>query len=156
MSESIRVNRRPLDAAVDPTLVDVIHHHETGPVHLVSFFYEGRPYQASVVQRGAEYHVVVDGESFLVSFERARIEVAATEAEDRIVRAPMDCRVIAVYRAPGDAVRKGEPLLRIESMKLESNLAARRDGRVAELGVRVGESLREGQVVATISEEDPR
>jgi biotin carboxyl carrier protein len=156
VNETILVNRQPLLTRLDPTLVDVIHHHESGPTHLLVFFHEGRPYQASVVQRGNQYYVVIDGQSFVVSFERVAPQAAAAEEEARVVRAPMDCRLIALYKGAGEAVRPGEAIGRIESMKLESNLTAGADGILAELHVRPGDSLREGQVVAVLGERSPQ
>jgi geranyl-CoA carboxylase alpha subunit len=148
--EVILVNREALEGPLDSTLVDVIHHHESGPAHTLAFFFEGRPYHASVVRRGDQYHVVVDGQGFVVSFGRPQVQPAGRETDEGVLRAPMDCRVIAIHKAPGDPVERGEPVVRIESMKLESNLSARATGVVSALHVRVGESLRGGAVVAVI------
>uniref|UniRef100_A0A7S2F4A9 Lipoyl-binding domain-containing protein n=1 Tax=Pycnococcus provasolii TaxID=41880 RepID=A0A7S2F4A9_9CHLO len=50
----------------------------------------------------------------------------------------------------GQAVKRGEPLVWVTSMKLEHELAARRDGVVADVLVEVGEQVKEGQVVVTL------
>nr|MBP9654241.1 hypothetical protein [Rhodocyclaceae bacterium] len=42
---------------------------------------------------------------------------------------------------PGQKVGKGDPLVSIEAMKMESMLAAERDGVVAAIHVRPGEAV---------------
>jgi biotin carboxyl carrier protein len=43
--------------------------------------------------------------------------------------------VVKVMVAAGDAVRKGQPLVLIESMKMQTEIAARRDGTVEQVFV---------------------
>ncbi len=55
--------------------------------------------------------------------------------------APMPGTVIAVHVAVGDAIVAGQPLIVIESMKLETTLIAPRDGRVRAVHFGVGSSF---------------
>jgi len=55
--------------------------------------------------------------------------------------APMPGVVVSVLVAPGEAVTEGQPLLVIESMKLETTIAAPRDGIVAEVPFATGASF---------------
>lgn len=57
------------------------------------------------------------------------------------LRAPMPGAVIAVHVESGSAVRAGETILLIESMKLETAIKAPRDGIVATIHVRPGQSF---------------
>lgn len=59
-------------------------------------------------------------------------------AADSVV-APMTGRVVLVQVQPGDAVRRGQPLVVVEAMKMEQPLAAPRDGVVEAVGCRVGD-----------------
>lgn len=64
----------------------------------------------------------------------------AAAGEDRVV-APMPGIVISIAAKPGDKVREGQPLLVIESMKLETTLTAPRDGTLAEIAFGPGDSF---------------
>lgn len=58
-----------------------------------------------------------------------------------VVNAPMPGTVIAAAVKVGDAVVRGQTLMVIESMKLETAIAAWRDGVVAEVHVAPGETF---------------
>jgi biotin carboxyl carrier protein len=60
--------------------------------------------------------------------------------------------VTKVLVAAGESVRKGQPLVAVEAMKMEHLIRAPRDGRVRELRARVGEMV--GGGVALVEMED--
>jgi biotin carboxyl carrier protein len=60
-------------------------------------------------------------------------------------------RVWKVPAAPGDALQADEPLLIIESMKMEIPVAAERPCTVVEIRVSEGDLVEEGQVVALVN-----
>jgi len=74
-------------------------------------------------------------------------------ADDRIV-APMPGVVVSVAFKPGDAVKEGQPLLVIESMKLETTLSAPRDGVIAEMPFAAGDSFGLKAVLAQLAPEE--
>jgi acetyl-CoA/propionyl-CoA carboxylase, biotin carboxylase, biotin carboxyl carrier protein len=76
-------------------------------------------------------------------------DLAATAA-DGDVRAPMPGQVLLVHAAPGDQVTAGDPLVVLESMKMELVLTAPVDGRVAELTVAVGDKVAVDQPLARV------
>lgn len=65
------------------------------------------------------------------------------------LRVPFNGKVIAVHAHPGSAVRKGETLVVVESMKLEHALGASRDGTVRSLHVQPGQQVAAAQVLVT-------
>ena len=65
------------------------------------------------------------------------------------LRAPFNGKVIAVRAEPGARVAKGDPLLVIESMKLEHSLAAMRDGVVKAVHVQPGQQAATLQVLVS-------
>jgi acetyl-CoA/propionyl-CoA carboxylase biotin carboxyl carrier protein len=71
-------------------------------------------------------------------------------AGDGELRAPMPGQVLLVHAAPGDEVRAGDPVLVIESMKMELVLAAPMDGAVTELNVAVGDKVAVDQTLARV------
>lgn len=58
---------------------------------------------------------------------------------------PLAGRVVAHCAAPDDAVSAGDPLLIVESMKMEIPVEAEAGGTVARYLVEVGEEVAEGQ-----------
>jgi propionyl-CoA carboxylase alpha chain len=64
--------------------------------------------------------------------------------------APLPGSVLRVAVRPGDRVRRGQPLLWIEAMKMEHPVAAGEDGLVGELSVTVGAQVALGDLLAVI------
>ena len=69
---------------------------------------------------------------------------------DGEVRAPMPGQVLLVAASVGDTVRAGDPVVVLESMKMELVLAAPIDGAVAELTVAPGDKVVVDQTVARV------
>ena len=58
--------------------------------------------------------------------------------------------VFQVVANPGDAVQEGDPVIVLESMKMEIPVEAPRSGRVQAIRVEEGQTVQEGEVVATL------
>ncbi|MCI0547085.1 MAG: biotin/lipoyl-binding carrier protein [Candidatus Rokubacteria bacterium] len=58
--------------------------------------------------------------------------------------------VFQVATAAGDAVSAGDPVIVLESMKMEIPVEAPRAGRVREIVVTEGQTVQEGDVVAIL------
>jgi len=56
-----------------------------------------------------------------------------------------------ILKQPGEAVEEEEPVLLLESMKMEIPVMAPRGGKVTEIRVVEGEMVAEGDVVAVIA-----
>ena len=131
---------------------------------------DGREHRALLRPKGGGYEVVVDDrtepiwlvvhhdEVFVHAFGRAwRTEVVdpaersgqdADEAD--VVTAPMPGTVIAVPAEAGAAVASGQPLVVIESMKMQSELIATRDGVVERVHLAVGDTFDRGAVLVSL------
>jgi len=91
-------------------------------------------------------------------FDRAEPEPAVSTAEDKIqipersvaLRAPFTASVWQVAARPGTRVAKGDKLVSLEAMKMETILTAPHDGTVAGVYVAVGAQVTAGQVVAAV------
>jgi acetyl-CoA carboxylase carboxyltransferase component len=77
----------------------------------------------------------------------------ATTSESA-VRAPFAGTVIAIAHAVGESVGAGTALVILEAMKMEHEVIAESDGVVAELGVAIGDTVDEGQLLAVIHASD--
>ena len=62
----------------------------------------------------------------------------------------MPGRVLSVFVAEGDAVKRGQPLLVMEAMKMEHRITAPVDGTVKALKVAVGEQVANGATMLVL------
>lgn len=83
------------------------------------------------------------------------VEGDAEAGQDRIV-APMPGVVVSVAVSLGDRVDEGQPLLVIESMKIETTLTAPRDGVVAELPFSPGDRFALKDVLAQLAPKEEK
>jgi 3-methylcrotonyl-CoA carboxylase alpha subunit len=101
--------------------------------------------RAFVAGTGSHRQVFVDGEVFdlEVGPEAAGGRRGGRAAAD-LLSAPMPARVTAIVVQPGQAVRKGDVLVKLEAMKMEMAVRAPRDGTVSAVSCRVGELVQPG------------
>ena len=124
---------------------------------------------------GGEYRLAVDGKTHRVwvavhkgyayvhAFGRAwELEVVdpiaraqrATGGGDAVATAPMPGTVVRIMVAAGDTVHKGQPLLVIESMKMQTEIAARRDGTIERVFVAENQTFDRGARLVTLTAEE--
>jgi len=110
-----------------------------------------------------EVDIAVAGETVWIHLEgvtyeiiwRSAIEHHARSVDagaDGAVHAPMPGAVVKVLVHPGDAVRLGDAVMVIESMKLETTLRAPRQGVVGPARFAVGDTFECGAVMLEIGE----
>ncbi len=87
----------------------------------------------------------------LADLSHAPRERAGGASAARELRAPFNGKLVAVHASPGARVARGEPLLVIESMKLEHTLAAPRDVTVEAVSVATGQQVAPGQLLITFA-----
>jgi acetyl-CoA carboxylase biotin carboxyl carrier protein len=66
------------------------------------------------------------------------------------VKAHITGVVFQVTTKPGDAVAAGDPVIVLESMKMEIPVEAPRAGKVREIKVAEGQTVQEGDTVAVL------
>jgi 3-methylcrotonyl-CoA carboxylase alpha subunit len=154
---------------LDPHLVTVtrtehgafvyIDEHE----HRADLAVEGDGLLARLDERRAPVFVYLDGDiAHVHALGRTwRLELVdpaersqrAAEQAD-VVAAPMPGSVVSLPVGAGEAVALGEPLIVIESMKMQSELVATREGIVARLHVAVGDTFDRGAALVTLEPEE--
>lgn len=84
------------------------------------------------------------------------VERAARAASggDSVITAPMPGAVVAIYVAVGDLVKKGQPLVVIESMKMQTEILASRDGEVDAVSVSLGATFERGAKLISLKVEE--
>ncbi|MFA5938089.1 MAG: biotin/lipoyl-containing protein [Sinimarinibacterium sp.] len=91
---------------------------------------DGTHHEIVVAARGDDVFVHVDGAAYQLRYQHPLDRLAASlhgAAEDS-VRAPMPGSIVAVHIKTGESVTKGQVLLVMESMKMETTVTAPRDG----------------------------
>lgn len=113
--------------------------HRTGELCTVTV--DGLSAEMSIITRKEEVLIHAFGRTWRVlvvdPIQRA---LGASEQSD-VARAPMPGVAISVMVKPGDTVIDGQPMVIIESMKMQTEICASRAGTVAEVNVRVGETF---------------
>ena len=77
----------------------------------------------------------------------------ADPADPNQIAAPLPGLVVGVGVTVGDAVRKGQKLLSIEAMKMETTIYAERPGRITEVLAAVGRQVKTGELLLKLSPE---
>ncbi len=81
----------------------------------------------------------------------AKPAAPAGAAGSVVVTAPMPGTVVNVAVTAGQAVKKGDDLVFIEAMKMETPVKAPQDGTVATIDVAKGESVDSGKTLLTLN-----
>ena len=97
------------------------------------------------VRRDGElFHVFTGGRHFTLSYNDPMAHAGEQEAAGGRLTAPMPGKVVAVMASSGQEVKKGEPLVIMEAMKMEHTISAPSDGLVEEVLYQVGDQVADG------------
>jgi pyruvate carboxylase len=127
-----------LAVSIEPGKTLVIRLLTVGEPHAdgtrtVFFELNGQPRSVSVADRTLEATV------------QRRPKAAAGDARE--VGSPMPGLIVTVAIRPGDQVTKGQKLLSLEAMKMETTVYAERDGKIAEVLVAPGTPVEAGELI---------
>ena len=109
-------------------------------------------YDIVTAEHGDDVFVHLDGEAYQLRYEHPLVRLAAAGAgsADDSVRAPMPGSIVSVAVKAGDAVTKGQTLLVMESMKMETTIISPRDGVVATLNFAQGQTFDRDALLLTM------
>lgn len=115
---------------------------------------DGNAYWVWVAQHGETAWVHAFGRTWEVNLpDPVRQAGGGHEAAD-VTTAPMPGTVVDVLVQQGERVMRGQTLLVIESMKMQTSILAGRDGVVAEVAVAKGQSFNRGALLARLQAEE--
>lgn len=133
-------------------LADQEHRIGVDPYHQspLRFSIDGHIHDLHVALGDNRIFVHIAGETYVVELVDAASSKSgvATGLKGAVV-APMPGVVISVHAQPGDAVKEGQLLMVIESMKLQTHVTAPVDGVVQALHVAPGATFNKGHVLIT-------
>ena len=81
---------------------------------------------------------------------KAEAPKAAPVAGGMQVKSPLPCSVIKVLVSEGQAVKKGDTLLTLESMKMENAIMAEADGTVKQIAVTPGQNVMQDDLLIVL------
>ena len=122
-------------------------------VHLLK--HDGRVFEATVSGDRTSYSVDIGGHNIdviLTDPKRLRSSAGADHhAEGRAeVKTAMPGKIVRLVVATGEAVKKGDPVIVVEAMKMQNEIKSPKDGVVAEIRVAEGDTVSAGDVLMVI------
>jgi biotin carboxyl carrier protein len=122
-----------------------------------SLLVDGNSYEAYVHPAEDGWQVLLRGRLYPAQIEdererrlRAAAGAAVAETGEFQLRAPMPGLVVSIPVSPGQAVKRGDVLLILESMKMQNELKSPRDGTVGRIRVKPTESVEQKQTLLTL------
>lgn len=113
----------------------------------------GEPMEGSLQQHwddGGTLVIFDRGEAYEFTLDTGEAEGGELAAGDGAILAPMPGKIVSVSAKAGASVKKGDPLLTLEAMKMEHALTAPFDGKLVELKAKAGDQVVEGAVLAKL------
>jgi biotin carboxyl carrier protein len=122
-----------------------------------SLILDGKSFETYVYQGDEDWQVLLRGHLYQVKVEderEKRLKAAAgggvAEGGEFHLKAPMPGLVVAVPVTEGQEIMKGQVLVILESMKMQNELKAPRDGKVDRIRVKPGESVEQKQTLLSV------
>jgi len=115
---------------------------------------DGRNRIVAIARRGRQWRLTTRGAAHLAevlpehvaALSRHMIEKVPPDLS-RYLICPMPGLLTRLHVGQGDHVESGQPLAVVEAMKMENILKAERDGKVAKLHAKAGDSLAVDQII---------
>ncbi len=105
---------------------------------------DGRSYQIWRTWEGDRIHLRMGARTFSVGYEDAILAAQHHAGGDDVLRADVPGVVVVVHCEEGGNVSSGDTLIVIESMKMQINIVAHRDGVIETIHVGVNETFEKG------------
>lgn len=133
-----------------------------------TFKINGQEYKTAVTEKdGGITEVTVNGKNYQVEMEHkaapaakapaapkaaaAAPAQAAAPAGGKKVTSPLPGSIIKVMVSEGQAVKKGDTLLTLESMKMENPVQAECDGTVQQVAVKAGQTVMQDDLLVVLA-----
>ena len=114
---------------------------------------DGRSYQVWRTWEGDRIHLRIGNRSFSIGYEDAIIAAQHHAGGDDTLRSDMPGVVVAVNAEVGAHVALGDVLIVIESMKMQINIVAPRDGTIEAVYVEVNQTFDKGAQLISLHAE---
>lgn len=105
----------------------------------------------TITVNGNVYDVTVEETGSTSGAAAPRRTAASAGAGSIKIEAGAAGKVFKIEKKVGDAVKKGDAVLVLEIMKMETPVVAPEDGTVASIDVAVGDAVESGALLATLN-----
>jgi biotin carboxyl carrier protein len=126
---------------------------------LLSLLLNHHSLEGIVEERDDGWEVLLHGELYPVQVQDERAYrlskargTAVVVTGEVTIKSPMPGLIIAITAVEGTAVKKGDKVIILESMKMENELRSPRDGVVTRVHTQAGASVEKGQALVTIGD----
>lgn len=131
-------------------------YHEVNRHGQVSLTVDRKAYGISIEGSTSKIAVTLAGQRYGIAIEDERERAAGLAARARSggagpVKAVMPGVVVDLLVKPGQEVVAGQPLLILEAMKMQNEIGAPADGRVADVHVAKGQAVGAGERLVTLA-----
>ena len=142
--------------SINGKIVEVDFESVSGqPVY--SLIVDGKSHESYVQQGEDNWQVLLRGRLYPVTVEderEKRLRAAAgsgvAESGEFLLKAPMPGLVVTSLVEEGQEIKKGQVILILESMKMQNELKAPRDGTIGRIRVKAGESVEQRQTLLSV------
>ena len=122
-----------------------------------SLLIDGKSYEAHIYTNDEGWEVLIQGALYPVTVEdererRLRLAFGGSPAVtgEFHLKAPMPGLVVDLPVEDGQEIQKGDVLLILESMKMQNELKAPRDGKVSRIKIKVGDNVERKQTLLSV------
>ena len=134
-----------------------------GDSGVLSLLINNRSIEAAVDQQEEGFEVLINGELYGAQVQderayrlsKARRAVGGISGE-AMVKSPMPGVIVKLPVPEKSAVKKGDTVIILESMKMENELKAPRDGIVKRIHVQAGASVEKNQPLVTVGDPEEK
>jgi 3-methylcrotonyl-CoA carboxylase alpha subunit len=133
-----------IDGVRNPVAWRVKPASTAGALH-VDLLFSNHQLKATVVLRAQDIHVFSEAFSETFKWLDPMALVIEEDGHGGALTSPMPGRLIALHVKPGDTVKRGQPLIVMEAMKMEHTIAAPEAGVVTDILFAVGDQVTEGE-----------
>jgi biotin carboxyl carrier protein len=127
---------------------------KSGSFHIIK---DNRSYNVEVIKADKNeksFTISVNGNKYQLSVKDKYDELLKSLGFDNLnaskvneIKAPMPGLVLDIRVNEGDAVKKGDPVLVLEAMKMENIIKSPTDGTVKKINVKKGQAVEKNQVM---------
>ncbi len=132
-------------------LIDGVAHEVEGELsdEGLAAVIDGVHYSAGVLWMANRLVLMHGGRSYDLPLENPLAPVLVDEGNAAGLVAPMPGKIVSVLAGAGDKVRRGQPIIVLEAMKMEHTLSAPSDLKIDQIKVAPGDQVDDGASVVT-------